>query len=314
MGRHHLLLNRASGGNERGLDAEGVARMVEKIFREGGHEIVSTMVQPGGIDRALEKAVASAPDAVIIAGGDGTVSAAARRLGGTSVALGILPMGTFNLAARDLKIPLELEEAARFLAAAESLPIDILDVSGYACLCTTVLGFYPEFARIFERRDHGGRWWVKMLRLVAGLPGVFDRARPLHLSWKSAEGEGRARSKFSAFVPGRYKAAAGIVPVRTEFRSGTMTAYIGTQKHASAAFRGMIDYVFGREEENAELLFFKTSRLELRGGSRRDCLLMLDGEVLRMRFPLVFEIKPDFLRVLTTAESIADEIVNEAAP
>lgn len=281
--------------------------MVEEIFRGAGHEMSSTLVEPGGLDRALEKAIASKPDGIIVAGGDGTVSAAARHLGGSSIAMGILPMGTFNLAARDLGVPLEMEEAARFLATAQPYSVDVMDVSGHTCLCTTILGFYPEFAETFERRDHGGQWWRKSLKLVLGLPKFFARARPLHLTWKSDDREGSARTKFSAFVPGRYKATAGIVPARTEFRSGMLTAYLGTQRSARAAMRGMMDYVFGRQEENPELIIFKTPRLELRGGSRRDCMLMLDGEILRMRFPIVLEIKPGHLRVLTTAENIADE-------
>jgi diacylglycerol kinase family enzyme len=216
-------------------------------------------------------------------------------------------MGTFNLAARDLGVPLEMEEAARFLAAAQPYAVDVMDVWGHTCLCTTILGFYPEFAKTFESRDHDGRWWKKALKLVVGLPGSFARARSLPLSWKGDEDEGSARTKFCAFVPGRYKATAGIVPARTEFRSGTLTAYVGTQKNARAAVRGMMDYVFGRQEKNPELLIFKSSRLELRGGPRKDCMLMLDGEILRMRFPIVLEIKPEHLRVLTTAENIADE-------
>jgi len=308
MPRYLLLFNRGSGGNERGLDASEVARSVEEILREAGHEVSSTFVEPGGLDRALEGALAAKPDAIIVAGGDGSISAAARHLGGTEVALGILPMGTFNLAARDLGVPLEMVEAARFLATAQPMPIDILDVSGQACLCTTILGFYPEFARVFERRDYGGRWWKKTLKLMVGLPKFFARARPLHLSWLDGNGAaGHARTKFSAFVPGRYKAAAGIVPARTEFRSGEMTAYIGKQKHARSAMRGMLDYIFGRQEKNPELLHFKSSRLQLRGGSRRDCVLMLDGEILRMVFPIELEIKPAHLLVLTTPESIADE-------
>lgn len=307
MARYHLLLNRGSGGNDRGLVASEVARTVERIFRGEGHEMSFTQVQPGGLDRALDQVIASNPDGIIAAGGDGTVSAAARHLGGSPIAMGILPMGTFNLAARDLGVPLETEAAARFLATAQPHPIDVMDVSGHTCLCTTILGFYPEFARTFESRDHGGRWWKKTLKLVMGLPTSFARARTLSLSWKGEEGEGAARTKFCAFVPGSYRATAGIVPARTEFRSGTLTAYVGTQKHPRAAVRGMMDYVFGRQEKNPELLIFKSSRLELRGGPRKDCLLMVDGEIMRMRFPIVLEIKPSHLRVLTTAENIADE-------
>lgn len=291
------------------MDIPRMAETVEGIFREAGHEVSSTLAEPDGIESAVDDALAMRPDALIVAGGDGTVSAAARRIGGTEVALGILPMGTFNLAARDLGVPLEVEEAARFLATAEPVAIDVLDVSGHACLCTTILGFYPEFAKTFERRDYAGRWWKKTLKLITGLPKYFERARPLHLKWRGDDGvSGSAKTKFSAFVPGRYKAAAGIVPARTEFRSGELTAYIGTQKHARAAVRGMLDYIFGRQEKNPELLLLRSPRLELRDGLRRDCVLMLDGEILRLPFPLELEIKPGHLRVLTTPANIADDV------
>ena len=250
--------------------------------------------------------MASSPDGIIVAGGDGTVSTAAKHLGGTGIAMGILPMGTFNLAARDLGVPLEMEAAARFLATATPLPIDVLDVSGHSCLCTTILGFYPEFARNFERRDHGGRWWKKTLRLITGLPRYFSEARPVPLVWSGDE-NGSARTKFSAFVPGRYKATAGIVPARTDFQRGTFTAYIGKQRSAAAAVRGMLDYVFGRQEKNPELLIFQASRLELQGGHRQHVMVMLDGEILKMRFPITLEVKPGSLNVLTTEENLRDE-------
>jgi diacylglycerol kinase family enzyme len=306
MARYVLLLNRGSGGNDRGLDAHEVAATVEEIFREAGHEIRSVLTNPGTLDAALRDAVARAPDGVIVAGGDGTVSAAARHLRGSPIALGVLPMGTFNLAARDLGVPLEMEEAARFLANAKPLPIDVLDVDGHSCLCTTIFGFYPQFARTFERRDHGGRWWKKTLRLVTGLPRFFSEARPILLSWQGDE-TGSARTKFSAFVPGRYKASAGIVPARTEFRSGEFSAYVGTQRSAAAAMRGMLDYIFGRQEKNPELILFKASKLELRGGKTTDTVVMLDGEILRMSFPIRLEMQPGHLNVLTTEENIADE-------
>lgn len=302
MPRYLLLLNRGSGGNDRGLDAGDVCRTVEEAFRAAGHDISSRIVEPGQLEPALKQAVADAPDGLIMAGGDGTVSAAARLLGGTPIALGILPMGTFNLAARDLGVPLEIGEAARFLAQAGVMAVDVLDVSGHACLCTTILGFYPEFARTFERRDHGGQWWKKAFKLLTSLPRTFREARSLRLTWKHEGGEGRARTKFSAFVPGRYKPAAGIVPVRADFRSGTLTAYIGRQRHAGAAMRGMMDYIFGRQEENGELTMFKAASLELRAGRRKHAMVMIDGEILRLAFPLQLTVRPLHLNVLTTEE------------
>jgi diacylglycerol kinase family enzyme len=76
MPRYHLLLNRGSGGNDRGLDPVEVSRMVEEIFREAGHELSSKLVEPGTLEKALEAASALKPDAIIVAGGDGIWAAA----------------------------------------------------------------------------------------------------------------------------------------------------------------------------------------------------------------------------------------------
>lgn len=299
MSRCILLLNRASGGAQRGLDPTQVCREVEGIFREAGHDISTSLSEPGRIDKDLERAVASAPDTILIAGGDGTASAAARQLGGTGIALGILPVGTFNLAARDLGVPLEIEAAARFLAAAEVIAIDVLDVSGRACLCTTILGFYPEFSKIFANRDHGGHWWKKTFQLLTRLRSNFLRSRPLALTWEGDGGSGSARTKFSAFVPGRYKDSAGLIPARTDFRSGKLTAYIGTHRRPAEALRGILDYTLGRHAQNPGLQLVSAAHLTLRAARRKSCKAMIDGEILRLRFPIDLRILPGHLKVLS---------------
>ena len=304
MSRCILLLNNASGGNQRGLVAREVCQMVEGIFRQAGHEISSVLVPPGKVDQALADALAAKPDVVIAAGGDGTVSAAARVLGGTGIALGILPMGTFNLAARDLGVPLEIEAAARFLTTAEMVAVDVLDVSGRACLCTTILGFYPEYAGIFETRDHGGHWWKKTFKLLTGLRTTFMKFRPLRLAWSGDGGSGQARTKFSAFVPGRYEESAGLIPARTDFTSGKMSAYIGTHRTAASAFRGILDYAMGRHEQNPELQVLSATRMTLTASNRRSCSVMLDGEILRLPFPIELRLRPAHLKVLTSATGI----------
>jgi len=298
MARYHLLLNRGAGGHARGIDAGLVRDLLSAELTAAGHSFGVTIVQPEEVDGALDRIISSRPDALIVAGGDGTVATAAGKLGGTGIALGVMPLGTFNLAARDFGVPLDPAGAARFLAHAGAVDIDVLDVGGRACVCTLVLGFYPEFSSIFERRDHGGHWWKKTVKLIAMAPRYFRQARSLRLAWQTPEASGWVKTKFASFVPGRYREAAGFVPARTGFHSGTLTAYLGTQKRAREAVRAMLDFIAGRHEGNPSLEIVVASEMTLSAEGRDHLKAMLDGEILRLPLPLKLKILPGHLKVL----------------
>ncbi|WP_051979130.1 diacylglycerol/lipid kinase family protein [Edaphobacter aggregans] len=63
-------------------------------------------------------AVKQGVDAVIVCGGDGTVFDTLQGLAGSEVPLGILPLGTGNILAKNLRIPSKPVEAARWLLSA----------------------------------------------------------------------------------------------------------------------------------------------------------------------------------------------------
>ena len=92
---------------------------VERALAAAGyrtHLLATSLAEPGPTQARL--AVASGARLVVAAGGDGTVRAVAAGLAGTGVEMGVLPLGTANLAARNLGLPVRsldalIETAAR---------------------------------------------------------------------------------------------------------------------------------------------------------------------------------------------------------
>ncbi len=76
-------------------------------------------------------AVAQGFDTVVAAGGDGTVSAVANGLIGSGARLGIIPLGTANVLARELGIPIALDDACVLLNGPKTTTsIDAMKVKG----------------------------------------------------------------------------------------------------------------------------------------------------------------------------------------
>jgi diacylglycerol kinase family enzyme len=95
------------------VDADGLRDAVTRLSAEAGWQeplFYETTVDDLGDDvtrQALEEGV----DAVLVAGGDGTVRAVSEAMSGSDVPLSIVPSGTGNLLARNLKLPLDDPES-----------------------------------------------------------------------------------------------------------------------------------------------------------------------------------------------------------
>jgi diacylglycerol kinase (ATP) len=107
-GRPFAVLNPRSGS----CIVADVRRAIEAEMSPAGVEI-HEVVEGDDVRAIVRAAVERGCDPIIAAGGDGTVSSVADVLVGTEAHLVVFPLGTANVLARELGIPVELEGACR---------------------------------------------------------------------------------------------------------------------------------------------------------------------------------------------------------
>jgi YegS/Rv2252/BmrU family lipid kinase len=96
------------------------------VFRTAGWQAdVLATGGPGDARRLAAEGVAGGVDIVAVFGGDGTTMQAAAALVGTDVALGVIPGGTGNLLAGNLRIPAVPARAVRALVGARPRAFDL---------------------------------------------------------------------------------------------------------------------------------------------------------------------------------------------
>ncbi|MCF2532214.1 hypothetical protein LZ495_34040 [Yinghuangia sp. KLBMP8922] len=152
-----------------------------------------------------------------VAGGDGTINAAAKVALEFGVPLAVFPAGTLNHFAGDLGLQ-RLEDTARAVRAGEAVLVDVAEIARdrthdfgplsetepEVFLNTFSLGVYPDLVRAREAMEGRIGKWPAML---VGLVAVLKEARPVKLRVN-----GRARSVWLLFLGNGAYAPPGFAP------------------------------------------------------------------------------------------------------
>ena len=154
-----LIHNPAAGSRSRAADLA----TVRALLRTHGWALrMEATTGPATATALARDAVERGDDVVIVAGGDGTINEVIQALAGTTVALGVLPLGTVNVWAREIGLPVPFHPvaAAETLADGACRSIDLGHAGERFFLLMAGTGFDGAVTGLVEPRLKRamGRW------------------------------------------------------------------------------------------------------------------------------------------------------------
>jgi diacylglycerol kinase family enzyme len=243
----------------------------------------------------VKNAAEGSSQIVVAAGGDGTVHTVANSLVGTTKILGVLPVGTLNHFARDLKIPLDLEDAIATISGGLSIKIDTGEVNGKVFINNSSLGLYPHIVTQRQRYQSlgAGKWsafvWAAW-SVLKRYPFVDVRLTLDGMSFKR-------RTPLVFIGNNRYEMEGLRIGARSCLSAGQLSLYTTNRRSRLGLFILGIRALVGRLRADSDFVEVCTREIWM-DTKRRRVRVALDGEVTVLTPPLHYRILPQSLRVM----------------
>jgi diacylglycerol kinase family enzyme len=295
-----VLLNSGAGAVSLRLTEEVREDLVSALARQGLDADVSFVDGAelrAAAEAARERAKKGELDALVVAGGDGSIRTAAGVLADTGIALGILPFGTLNHFAKDLGIPLDQDLAVATIAQGQTRSVDLAEVNGEIFINNSSIGIYPYMVIDRERRRKGsgrlGKWMAMVpafLRMLRHFPRRRLRIR----------GEGWARPyRTPCLFVGNNEYGTDLFTLgkRARLDAGELWLYVVKPRNPIEFFWMVVRLCFGRIDEQRDLETFRLREAEILAKASR-LPVALDGEVEIIHPPLRYRSRPAALRVI----------------
>ena len=280
---------------------EAAAPLVERGWR---FDIEST-TRPGDATRIASAAAASGYNAVVAAGGDGTVHEVVQGLAGTAAALGVVPAGTADVWAQEAGVPGGATRALAFLARARTARLDVgratfEDGTARRFLLMCSVGLDAEVVRRVgaggaPKRLVGGAWYA-----AAGL-ALGARAAPVPTTI-DIDGQRSERDLYLAVV-GNTRLYGGLARI-----TGAALADDGALDVCTFSGRGLRDRLAlvaralrGGLDRRAGNGIDYTRGVEVRIEPERPLPVQADGEYVG-ETPVTITVEPRALTVLLAPE------------
>jgi len=235
-------------------------------------------------------------DLVLVAGGDGTVRAVCGALANSGATVAIVPSGTGNLLAGNMKIPLDSERALDVALRGKTMTIDILRVTDpvrevqYAAV---MCGVGADAAVLNDTNEELKNQIGVAAYVIAGLNHV--KARPFHATVTMDDDEPLERDASLVMVGNVSDLQAGLTLMPAASASdGVLDVLIASPKN-QVELTQMVSAVLAQSREPSTMDRRTGERVRIQ--LRDEELYELDGDVIGKTTDLTFEVLPGALQL-----------------
>lgn len=297
MGRTALVIANPAAGF--GAAADSAERAAARLGTLGLRAELFRTSGPGDGERAARNA-AGVFDVVIAAGGDGTVHEVANGLALTQTPMGVVGLGSMNILAREIGMPLHPERASEWLARAEPAPVTLgMRDERYFVLMAGI--GYDAFA-LEMALARAGRARRKINFLDYVLTGI-SAPRLYPFPSITVEGDGVSTAGAFAFVANCARYGANLrIARRARLEEPLLDLVLFTSGRYPDLFRYLALILTGRQMSARGVLYRKVERLTVRGPAGGEVPCQLDGE-RSIPLPATLRAVPDALLLLRRSGS-----------
>ena len=287
MNKTLIILNPAARSDK----ASRFSERIRELAPEADLQLTS---EPGDARRFAKEGVANGFDIIVAAGGDGTINEVVNGVAGSSAHMGILPLGTVNVLAKEIAIPQgNLAAAWEIIENGKSLALDLPIANEQYFIQLAGVGLDAEVVRrtpIDSKKTLGPLSYILTLVQLAA-------AKPPHVVFE-ADGCPPREGCFALIGNGRLYGGPFPIFKRASLHDGLLDVVLFKNQSHWDVIRYVQAIAFGTHSELPDVEYFQTPSLRVHGSG--DVPVELDGE-LAGSLPCEFRISPSKLNVLAPA-------------
>lgn len=239
---------------------------------------------------------------ILIGGGDGTIRSFSKALSEQNKSFGIIPLGTMNLLAHDLNLPIDIEALFdAYRTGVTSTSVDMAYANDEPFLCAAAIGTIPESSEFREqnRQEVPAILYPKLTAFVMEkLDAQYIQKHQMILN----DNEQKVIRSPSLVISNNTFADPEDWSIphikKAGLHDGVLGIYAATPKNFWDKLRLITKLGFGGWKADPIIRELKCSKMILNNPGILLQKMSLDGETMDIEMPCTFHVKQNFLRIL----------------